>query len=146
MSLKKKGPKRDAKGRFVSRVSTKPVTRRPGGVSSRNGRGKPRDALGRFVSKVSVRTGYVREIEDLRREVERLKREGKERAEDIERNYRRRGGAYDRFVSILAIGQQKKIDEYLNEVYDGKMSKEDFVTMSVAVGLTVREAWAVIYS
>lgn len=143
MSPRKKGPKRDNKGRFAPKRAAGGKRKRP---ELHVVRAVPRDKRGRFISEKVARTEYVREIEELRREVERLKREGKERAADIERNYRRRGGAYDRFVSILAIGQQKKIDEYLNGVYDGKISKEDFVTMAVAVGLTVREAWAVLYS
>ncbi len=106
----------------------------------------PRDAKGRFVSKSRVRTDYVREIEALRRDLERLKREGEATARDIERNYKRRGGAYEQFVDILAIGQRVKIDKWLDEVYDGKISKDDFVTMAVNTGLSVREAWAVLYS
>ncbi len=124
----KRSQRRDSRGRFIR--ANAPF----------------RDAKGRFVSKVDVRTEYVREIERLRREVERLEREKGTAAKDYDRNYRKRGGAYDRFVSILAIGQQKKIDQYLDEVYDGTMSKDDFITMSVNVGLTVREAWQVLYS
>ncbi len=130
MTFKRKGPPRDKRGRFVKR---KPA-------------GPPRDKRGRFVSRKELGTEYSREIEQLRRDLDRLKREGKAREADIERNYKRRGGAYDRYVEILALGQRKKIDDYLNSVYDGNMSKDDFVTMAVNVGLTVREAWAVLYS
>ncbi len=127
--MKRKLPKRDSKGRFVPK------------------RGKLRDKRGRFVRKDDpARLDYVREIESLRREVERLKREGKAREKDIKRNYKRRGGAFDKYVEVLALGQRAKIETYLDEVYDGKISKEDFVIMAVNVGLTTREAWAVVYS
>lgn len=132
---KRKGSKRDAQGRFVSSKSRTKSTVRP-----------IRDSRGRFVSKSKVRTDYVREIEALRREVEALKREGKAREKDIERNYKRRGGAFDRYVETLALGQRAKIEKYLDDVYDGNVSKEDFITLAVATGLTVREAWAVLYS
>jgi len=143
---RKKGPKRDAKGRFVSK----------GRKSSNQGGGKrgalgrsvsiPRDRFGRFVAKGAVRENYVREIEALRREVASLRERNKARERDIDRNYKRRGQAYDQFVSILSLNQRSKLDKYLDDVYDGKISKEDFVTMSVMAGLTVREAWAVLYS
>lgn len=130
MSPRRKSSLRDAKGRFIS--------------SKRNNR--PRDAKGRFVPFRAERTAYVQEIEALRRELERLREQGKVRERDIERNYKRRGGAFDQFVSTLALGQRARIEKYLDDVYDGKISKDAFVTLAVATGLTVREAWAVIYS
>lgn len=139
--MKRRGKqKRDAKGRFVSNAGVR------GDSRIHESRHRPRDAKGRFVSYRATRTEYVREIESLRREVERLKEQGAAREKDIERNYKRRGGAFDKFVETLALGQQAKIEKYLDDVYDGEISKEDFVTLAVAVGLTVREAWAVLYS
>jgi hypothetical protein len=143
--VSKKAPHRDARGRFVPRaLSPRSILRtqpaRPVRVE------RARDAQGRFVPKAVVRTDYVREIEALRREVERLKTEGKEREKDISRNYKKRGGAFDQFVSTLALGQRARLEKYLDDVYDGKISKEDFITLAVGAGLTVREAWAVLYS
>ena len=156
MGKRRKGPPRDARGRFVSKKSPskksprkRPIPKnrfRPQQPPSFVRPKRARDDKGRFVSKGAARVDYVRTIEELRREVERLKTEKVVREKDIARNFKRRGGAFDTFVETLALGQRARIEKYLDEVYDGTLSKEDFVTLAVGAGLTVREAWAVLYS
>lgn len=155
MGKRKKGPARDARGRFVSKAPKRSSRKRPIPKSPLRPQRppsfvrpkRPRDAKGRFVSTRVARIDYVRTIEELRREVERLKTEKEIREKDIADNFKRRGGAFDKFVSTLALGQRARIEKYLDAVYiEGTLSKEDFVTLAVAAGLTVREAWAVLYS
>lgn len=173
MPRKRRGPSRDARGRFIKAPIPVPKGLRDlHGRFAKNPFSKPRprkrpipanpirpqhppnfvrpertrDAKGRFVSKGSVRLDYVRKIEELRREVEKLKEEKKLRDKDIERNFKRRGGAWDTFVDTLALGQRARIEKWLDAVYDGEISKDDFVILAVSAGLTIREAWAVLYS